>query len=480
MISALSWVPKGAAKAIPDRAKLPSKEEIEKLEESCEFYSEDEEEETDDEEENGEVAHAKAIAKEFGKSSKSKNASSSSSSMEVDEVADGLKELDMDNYDEEDDGIEIFSSGLGDLYYASNEMDPYLKNNDDDGDDSDDDSTILPTDSMIICARTDDKIKSPINCLDIYVCEETSNGSPNIYSHQEILLPKPPMCTAWLDCPLKGGEKGNFVAVGLYKTHAIEIWDLDIMRELLPCVQLGGKKKGKYREGSHTKSVIGLAWNKEFRNILASGSVDKQVKVWDVATETCQITMEHHTKGVQSVAWNHYAPEVLLSGSFDRTVVLKDVRKPSHSGFKWSVISKVESLAWDPHSEHSFLVSLKDGTVKGFDVRQASTSTSDSNPSFTLQHGRKAVTSVSYNVSAPNLLATGSTDQSVKLWDLSNNEPSCIATHRPNAGRLFSIAFSTDNPFLLAMGGLMGKLKVWDTLSDTNVSSRYGSRQVRP
>ncbi|EFH46274.1 hypothetical protein ARALYDRAFT_914780 [Arabidopsis lyrata subsp. lyrata] len=465
MISALSWVPKGAAKAIPDRAKLPSKEEIEKLEESCEFYSEDEEEETDDEEENGDVAHAKAIAKEFGKSSKSKNASSSSSSMEVDEVADGLKELDMDNYDEEDD-----APGLGIF--------------------------ITPVMRWIHISRT---------IYDIYVCEETSNGSPNIYSHQEILLPKPPMCTAWLDCPLKGGEKGNFVAVGLFKTHAIEIWDLDIMRELLPCVQLGGKKKGvsslyfglvatrnvfvnllsrllskKYREGSHTKSVIGLAWNKEFRNILASGSVDKQVKVWDVATETCQITLEHHTKGVQAVAWNHYAPEVLLSGSFDRTVVLKDVRKPSHSGFKWSVISKVESLAWDPHSEYSFLVSLKDGTVKGFDVRQASTSTSDSNPSFTLQHGRKAVTSISYNVSAPNLLATGSTDQSVKLWDLSNNEPSCIATHRPNAGRLFSIAFSTDNPFLLAMGGLMGKLKVWDILSDTNVSSRYGSRQVRP
>lgn len=42
----------------------------------------------------------------------------------------------------------------------------------DDGDDSDDDSTILPTDSMIICARTDDKIKSPINCLD--VCQSFS------------------------------------------------------------------------------------------------------------------------------------------------------------------------------------------------------------------------------------------------------------------------------------------------------------------
>lgn len=100
MICALSWVPKGAAKAMPDRAQLPSKDEIEKLSKSCECYSEDEEE-TEGEVQNGEVAHAKAVAEEFGKSSKSKNVSSS---MEVDEVVDGLEELDMDNYDEEDDG----------------------------------------------------------------------------------------------------------------------------------------------------------------------------------------------------------------------------------------------------------------------------------------------------------------------------------------------------------------------------------------
>lgn len=96
MITALSWVPKGAAKAVPVQAEFPS-EEIEELKESCDqIYVEDEEE-------NGEVAHAKAVAEEFGKSSKSKN---TSSSMAVDdEATDGLQELDMDNYDEEDDGM---------------------------------------------------------------------------------------------------------------------------------------------------------------------------------------------------------------------------------------------------------------------------------------------------------------------------------------------------------------------------------------
>lgn len=133
------------------------------------------------------------------------------------------------------------------------------------------------------------------------------------------------------------------------------------------------------------------------------------------------------------------------------------------------------------------------------------------------------------------LLATGSGDESVKLWDLSNNQPSWIATHMPDAvramnkciffvptcfcllslftipnfdiktqGIVFSVSFSADCPFLLAVGGSEGKLKVsregllmiqerttyvyrkltlhvyvqvWDTMSETGVSRRYGSNR---
>lgn len=49
-------------------------------------------------------------------------------------------------------------------------------------------------------------------------------------------------------------------------------------------------------------------------------------------------------------------------------------------------------------------MSLEDGTVQGFDIRVAkSDSASDLKPSFTLHAHDKAVCTVSYNPSAPNV-----------------------------------------------------------------------------
>ncbi|KAM7265888.1 hypothetical protein ACFE04_003571 [Oxalis oulophora] len=490
MISAVCWVPKGVAKQDPTVAEVPSLKEIEELIKSGALDtsgggSGSEAEEEDEDDEMAELTEGAAQALAVANALSQGGSSSKKSGGKLDDIADGLRELDMDNYDNEDDeDVDVFSRGIGDSYYHNNEEDPYLKDKNDDDSEEEDDLHIKPQDLVLICARNEDDVSQ----LEVNIVEESSDGSSNMYVHHDIILSAFPLCSTWLDCPLKGGEKGNFIAVGSMEP-AIEIWDLDVIDEVQPTIVLGGileekktkkkksggkKKSVKYKEGSHTDSVLGLAWNKEYRNILASASADKTVKIWDVHAQKCTITMEHHTDKVQAVAWNHHSPQVLLSGSFDRTVFLKDGRDPSHPGFKWSIAADVESLAWDPHTEHLFVVSLEDGTVQGFDIRNASNQTSESKPTFTLHAHDKAVCTISYNPAAPNLLATGSSDKMVKLWDLSNNQPSCIASKNPKAGAVFSVSFSGDSPFLLAIGGSKGTLEMWDTLSEAPVARSFG------
>lgn len=492
MISAISWVPRGAAKNVPTVAEPPTQEEIDEAIKAFALGGDggSDADEGDDDgdddagtmdldgaeagaqaegEELDEAAQAKAVAKALHKGDS-----------KVDDVADELRELNMDAYDDEDEGVNVFSSGMGDLYYPDNKMDPYLNNNGDEDDDDDeeiDDKMVKPTDFVIVCAHSEDDIFS----LQVNILEETEDGEQNMFVHHDVPLADFPLCTAWMDFNLKGGEKGNFVAVGTMDP-AIEIWDLDMIDEVQPHMVLGGlskkkkktkgKKGKKYKKGSHRSSVLGLAWNKEVRNVLASASADTTVKIWDVAVGKCAVTLEHHDDKVQAVAWSQQSPEVLLSGSFDRTVAMNDMKDGGQSCHKWSVEADVESLAWDPHNEHSFVVSLENGMVQGFDKRTASSSSS-SRPMYTLHAHEKAVSSISFSPSAPNFLATGSIDKTVKLWDLSNNQPSCVASLNPKLGAIFSVSFSNDSPFLLACGGSKGKLKVWNTLTEPAVAHKF-------
>jgi periodic tryptophan protein 1 len=134
----------------------------------------------------------------------------------------------------------------------------------------------------------------------------------------------------------------------------------------------------KLRKGSHTDAVMCLSWNKVHRQIVASGSADCTVKLWDVTqagTDQCNAgTFHHHKDKVQSVVWHPKEGTLLATGSYDRTVALVDARSAENIK-RVKLPADCETLAWDPFNPQYLTAASEDGTIMCWDVRNFSDKT---------------------------------------------------------------------------------------------------------
>ena len=73
----------------------------------------------------------------------------------------------------------------------------------------------------------------------------------------------------------------------------------------------------------HTDGVTSVAFSPDGR-LLASGSYDKTIKLWEVATGSLVRTLEGHTDPVLSVAFSP-GGKLLASDSDDATIKLWDI-----------------------------------------------------------------------------------------------------------------------------------------------------------
>ncbi|XP_022250595.1 periodic tryptophan protein 1 homolog [Limulus polyphemus] len=113
---------------------------------------------------------------------------------------------------------------------------------------------------------------------------------------------------------------GNFLAIG-DMTPVINIWDIDIVDTLQPACSLGQKSKKKKLASTstgHTDAVLDLNWNHLIRHILASGSADNRVAIWDLAEGTPAVMLESHHDKVQTLKWHPQEAQTLLTGSCDK------------------------------------------------------------------------------------------------------------------------------------------------------------------
>eukprot|EP00026_Physarum_polycephalum_P001532 Phypoly_transcript_01534.p1 GENE.Phypoly_transcript_01534~~Phypoly_transcript_01534.p1 ORF type:complete len:470 (+),score=89.89 Phypoly_transcript_01534:124-1533(+) len=434
MISALCWIPQGKAKELPEKY-TPTPREIEELKKSG-------------------LEEAASADMEGDK--------------EMGERTDITKLYGFDKYDDEDDT----AGEPQDI-----DDDPMVQLESDDEEDMDD-LIIRPTDSLLLSIEANDE--NDLSHVDVYVYEEHNS---NLYVHHDVFLSSFPLCVSWLDFnPKNCSTPSNLAAVGCF-TPGIEIWDLDVLDAVYPVAMLGGTekqtksktKKQKFLPGSHTDAVMGLDWNSNKRNLLASSSADTSVKVWDLSTESCVQTYNQHTDKVESVQWNPQEAAIILCGSYDKTVSIMDVRSPSSvTSLKWAVPADVEAIRWNPRSPQHFFVSCENGTVMMLDAMKGGSST----PVWSLDAHKKSVSALSIN-SAANLFATGSVDKTVKIWSYTDNKPELL--HQQNIQQhVFSLSFyNSTAPHLLALGGENSTIKVLNTLHFDKVAPLFNKEVLQ-
>ena len=507
MITATAWVPRGHAAAFPTKYVFDDDEyaRISKLAKL----------ELNDAKEDLEKAR-EAMNRSNGdrRDASSENDSSDSEEDEdgvkagAEDGDDDLKEYDMEHYDDEPDGVEdeeieagpndsIFGNIKGLAYYADNKEDPYITLPED-GEQSDDEEReelqIFPTDNMILAARVEDEVAH----LEAYVYEDEAD---NLYVHHDVMLPAIPLCVEWIRSrPNKAGYHGNFAAVGTMDPD-IELWDLDVVDAMYPTAILGqssersldplsastSKKKKKNKKANdsyHVDSVLALASNPHNGNLLASASADKTIKLWDLDSCTAAQSYSHHTDKVCALAWHPSQTSVLLSGSYDRTIVAADMRAPEAAKPQWGVESDVEQVRWDPHNDQQFYVSTENGVLHCFDARQLPSTPEQSKALWRLQAHEKSLSTFSINPAVAGFIATGSTDRTVKLWNISNTSsgPSMVVSRDLGVGKVFSANFAPDPEvaFRLAVAGSKGAVQIWDTSTNKAVRDAFAGRVKLP
>ncbi|KAG8752765.1 hypothetical protein FRC12_011801 [Ceratobasidium sp. 428] len=217
------------------------------------------------------------------------------------------------------------------------------------------------------------------------------------------------------------------------------------------CDTYTGRKLSEGLRG-HRDLIYSFAFSPDGRT-LASGSADKTLRLWN--TETGELVagpLEGHTRTIMSILFS-LDGHLVVSGSDDCTVRIWDARTGKTAKESIRLGSEAESMALIPGGKVAVGGSYSHKNVTICDIDSGTVL-------FEWAGHTSRVVSLSCSPDG-RILASGSHDDTIRLWDPASGQPIGQPLRVPGPTVKW-MGFSPDGRYLAASSGLYS-IRVWDT-----------------
>ncbi|EMR89727.1 putative vegetative incompatibility protein het-e-1 protein [Botrytis cinerea BcDW1] len=210
----------------------------------------------------------------------------------------------------------------------------------------------------------------------------------------------------------------------------------------------------------HSESVNLVAFSPDGK-VIASGSDDTTIRLWDVATGESLQTLEGHWRSVKSVA---FSPDgkMIASGSSDNTIRLWDISTGKSLQTLEGHSNRVNSIAFSPNGK-MIASGSSDNTIRLWDI-----STGESLQTF--EGHSQLVDSIAFSPDG-KVVASSSDDTTIRFWDVATGKS--LQTFKGHLQLINSIAFSPDGK-VVASGFSDATIRFWDVATGESLQTFKG------
>lgn len=206
-----------------------------------------------------------------------------------------------------------------------------------------------------------------------------------------------------------------------------------------------------FKQQGHSYDISSISYSPD-GSLLASGSNDGKIKLWDTANSTCIITFTEHISKVSELKFAPNKNNVLISASYDGTVRAFDLIK--YRNFRIMTTptpAQLSCLAVDFSGEIICAGGMEPYSIYVWALK--------SGDLIDILRGHTGPISCLAFSTTKDLLVSGSWDKSVKMWELYAKKPQ-FETYS-NTSEVVSLDLSPDDKEV-AVATLNGDICTWD------------------